>query len=77
VTKATLDKRFAILEARIGELQKEIRAVRSAREKNWQRAVAKYSQDDDLQAVFLEAIKLREADRKSVRGIRRKHERKE
>jgi hypothetical protein len=35
--------------------------------KNWRRAVEKYAGDADLLAVFAEAKKLRDAERKKVR----------
>ncbi|HUE71311.1 MAG TPA: hypothetical protein VMP01_10545 [Pirellulaceae bacterium] len=58
-----LEKRVQTLEAQVAEL----RAERSGQPKNWRAAVAKYAGDGDLQSIFAEALKLREADRKRAR----------
>ncbi len=60
-------KRLAALESRVTELQEEVRSARRGRQKDWRRAVEKYSGDADLQSVFAEAMKLRDADRKRAR----------
>jgi hypothetical protein len=68
VTKPSVEKR---------KRQAEVRAVQSGKTKKWQRAIEKYADDADLQAVFSRAMKLREADRKRARRIRQtrtKHE---
>ena len=64
--RPSLEKRVESLEAQIAEL----RAARPAQPRDWRNAVAKYAGDADLQSVFAEAMKLREADRK--RAKRRK-----
>jgi hypothetical protein len=66
----TFEKRLSKLEAEVHKLRKE---VESTKAKNWERAIDKYAGDDDLQAVFAEALKLREADRRRARRSRRKH----
>jgi hypothetical protein len=65
----TLQKRLTILEAQFDKLRKE---VDSNKAKSWQRAIDKYGGDEDLQAVFSAAMKLRESDRERAR---RKHRR--
>jgi hypothetical protein len=67
-----LEKRVELLETRIEQIQ-AILGARESAEKNWRRAVAKYAGDEDLLAVFAEAKKLREAERKEIRrkGTRR------
>lgn len=62
-----LGKRVAALESRVTELQEQVRSVRPPKQKDWRRAVEKYAGDADLQSVFAEAMKLREADRKRTR----------
>jgi hypothetical protein len=68
--RPNLEKRVETLEAQIAEL----RAERLGDLKDWRSAVAKYAGDPDLQCIFSEAMKLREADRK--RGAKRSKRRK-
>jgi hypothetical protein len=68
---STLKDRVAQLETQFEELKSTLQRERG---KDWRRAVEKYAGDSDLQAVFAEALTLREADRKkaSVGQRRRK-----
>ena len=57
--KISLEKRVAQLELQMSKLQRE-------RDKpSWQRAIEKFADDEDLLAIFSEAMKLREAERKT------------
>jgi len=67
MSRLDVGKRLAALEARVTELQEEVRSARPSEQKDWRRAVEKYAGDADLQSVFAEAMKLREADRKRRR----------
>ena len=67
MSRQDLGKRMAALELRVAELQEEVRSARPAKQKDWRRAVEKYAGDEDLQGVFAEAMKLRDADRKRAR----------
>ena len=67
MSRLDLGKRVAALESRVTELQEEVRSARPPQQKDWRRAVEKYAGDADLQSVFTEAMKLREADRKRAR----------
>lgn len=71
---ASLKERVELLESQLAELRE---TVQGGRAKDWRRAIEKYAGDEDLQAVFSEAMKLREADRKRVRGGRRRTGRKQ
>jgi len=62
-----LAKRVATLESQVTELQEQVRTDCPKRRKDWRRAVEKYAGDADLQSVFADALKLREADRKHAR----------
>jgi hypothetical protein len=62
-----LRERVERLEMQIATIQATICAAVSPLKKNWRRAVDKYSGDKDLLAVFAEAKKLRDADRKHAR----------
>ncbi|MEX2139007.1 MAG: hypothetical protein WD894_07080 [Pirellulales bacterium] len=64
-----MEKRLSLLEAEVNKLRKE---VASTKAKSWERAIEKYAGDNDLQAVFSAAMKLREADRKRARRRRSK-----
>jgi hypothetical protein len=57
----------AQLEAQVKELRLEIHSSREQSAKNWRRAVEKFADDEDLQSILEEAMKLREADRKRAR----------
>ena len=67
MSRPNLGKRVAALESRVTQLQEEVRLARPPKQKDWRRAVEKYAGDADLQSVFAEAMKLREADRKRTR----------
>lgn len=72
---SNLKDRVDRLETQVLELQSLLHRERG---KDWRRAVDKYAGDRDLQAVFAEAIRLREADRKRARtrrGSRRGNQR--
>ena len=61
--RPNLEKRVETLEAQVAEL----RAARPGQPKDWRSAVAKYAGDADLQSIFTEAMKLRDADRKRAK----------
>jgi hypothetical protein len=58
------------LEARVAQMQAALLASDSVKVKDWRRAVEKYAGDEDLLAVFAEAKKLRDAERREVRRNR-------
>ena len=62
-----LADRLAQLEAQVTELRLEIHSSRERGAKNWRRAVEKFADDEDLQSILQEAMKLRETDRKRAR----------
>ncbi len=66
-----LGKRLAALESRVTELQEEVLSAGPGKQKDWRRAVEKYAGDEDLQSVFTEAMKLRDAERKRACEIER------
>jgi hypothetical protein len=67
MSRADIAKRVAVLESQVTELQDQVRSARPRKPKDWRRAVEKYAGDADLQTVFAEAMKLREADRRRAR----------
>ena len=62
-----LKRRIEHLEAQVAKIQSTLVEAGSAKKKDWRRAVEKYAGDADLLAVFAEAKKLREAERKEAR----------
>jgi hypothetical protein len=60
-----LEKRLEQLEMRVAGIQATLAAVDGTK-KNWRSAVEKYVGDEDLLAVFAEAQRLREAERKEA-----------
>lgn len=67
MARPSLESRVSDLESQVEKLSHELRTVNGRKEKNWQRAVEKYAGDSDLQSIFSEAMKLREADRRRGR----------
>jgi hypothetical protein len=62
-----LQERLAQLESQVAAIQSALRGNGARGQKNWRRAVEKYAGDPDLLAVFGEAKKLRDSERKQVR----------
>ena len=65
-----LKRRVEQLEEQVAKIQSTLVANGTARKKDWRRAVEKYAGDADLLAVFAEAKKLRNAERKEARQDR-------
>ncbi len=65
---ATLEERVSVLESRVAQLQDELCSVRSAREKDWRRTIGAFTDDEGVQELLQEALRLREADRKKARS---------
>lgn len=65
-----LEKRVALLETRFAQMQAALLQSKSSNVKDWRRAVEKYAGDEDLLAVFAEARKLRDAERRAARQKR-------
>ncbi len=63
----TIQQRLAHLEARVAELQEEVRTARRSA-KNWRRTSGAFTDDMGMQAVLEEAMRLREADRQKARA---------
>jgi len=61
------------LEQRVATLEKELAAMKSRGEKrNWRRTVGMFTDNPGMKELFAEAMKLREADRRSARRRRQK-----
>lgn len=63
-----LEKRITEIESQLLEMRRQLKsAVGKRSTQNWRRAIAAFSGDDDLQRIFTEAMKLREANRERAR----------
>jgi len=67
MTNLTLDKRVKLLESQMAQLQDELRATGS-RKKDWRRTIGAFTDDEGMQEILREAMRLREADRRKVRS---------
>jgi hypothetical protein len=68
----SLKYRVEILEARVDKLQGELTSSRSGKEKkDWRRTIGAFTDDQDMQAILHEALRLREMDREKVAPMRR------
>ena len=60
--ESTIEQRLSTLESQVHELMS--RLDRPKREKDWRRTVGMFSGDPKMQAIFDEAQRLREEDRR-------------
>ena len=65
-----LKTRLEQLENQVAQIQSTLLAANSNSRKDWRQAVEQFAGDPDLLAVFEEAAKLREADRKKSQRVR-------
>lgn len=63
-----LEYRVAQLESQLSQLQAEVRSTNERERHGWRRAVEEFADDEDLLAIFSDATKLREAERKKARN---------
>jgi hypothetical protein len=67
----SLKHRVEALEARVDKLQGELISSRSGKEKDWRRTIGAFTDDEGMQAILHEALRLREIDRQNVAPSRR------
>jgi len=78
MARSDLEQRVANLESQVEKLAERLQANgKSPAGKDWRRAVEKFAGDPDLQSIFAEAMKLREAERRRVRRTERPARRKQ
>jgi len=56
-----LEKRLSALEVRVSELDRMV--SQSPRAKDWRRSIGAFTDDPAMQAVFVNALRIRAADR--------------
>lgn len=61
----SLERRIEILESQLGKLQEEVRA---GQPKDWRRTIGAFTDDQGMQRILRDAMRLREADRKKARA---------
>ena len=66
----SLEQRVEAIEAELVQLRGAFQGISTVSPDGWRRAIEKYAGDEDLQSIFKEAMKLREADRKRARRPR-------
>ena len=64
--RPTLEERVRLLELQVAQLRDELSA-KGRRKKDWRRAIAVFADDEGMQEIFREAMRLREADRQKAR----------
>jgi hypothetical protein len=57
----TIEKRLSALEARVSELDRMVSESPST--KDWRRSIGVFTDDPGMQAIFVEAMRIRAADR--------------
>jgi hypothetical protein len=70
MTVKELEQRILALEKQVRQLRAERGAAASARRNDWEVVVDKFKGDEHLLAVFAEAMKVREKERRAIRGKR-------
>jgi predicted nucleic acid-binding Zn-ribbon protein len=66
MASSILEQRMARLETQVAQLQSELQTVKRGG-KDWRRTIGMFTDDEGMKAIFKEALKLREADRKKAR----------
>jgi hypothetical protein len=61
----SLEQRVKKLESQVGELRDQLRT--GAKSKDWRRTIGAFTDDDAMQEILRDAMRLRDADRKKAR----------
>ena len=67
MTVKELEARVVALEREVQRLRHELAAKGNGGQKNWRAAIDRFAGDEGLLAIFKDAKKLREADRKRTK----------
>ena len=62
-----LEERVESLETQVAQLHDELRSVRT-RQRDWRRTIGAFTDDEGMQEILREAMRLREADRRKARS---------
>lgn len=66
----SVEQRIVVLEQDVADLKAQRASEPSG--KNWRRTIGMFSDSPGVQEIFVEAMKLREADRKKARRTKRR-----
>lgn len=67
MASVSLEKRVAQLELQVAKLQSELTSTSPKNGKDWRRTIGMFTEDAGMKAIFDEARKLREADRRKAK----------
>ena len=65
MASVSLQERVKILESQVDKLQSQLRTVRKS--KDWRRTIGAFTDDEGMQQILKDAMRLREADRRKIR----------
>ena len=64
----SLEQRVEKLESQLGKLRDEFRARTEGKSKDWRRTIGAFTDDEGMQQILQDAMRLRQADRKKARA---------
>jgi hypothetical protein len=64
----SLEERVAELEAQVTQMRAELRCVKEGRPKDWRRTIGAFTDDEEVNGILQEAMRLREKDREKARS---------
>ena len=67
MASVSLEERVAQLELQVAKLQSELTSTSPKHGKDWRRTIGMFTDDPGMKAIFDEARKLREVDRRKTR----------
>ena len=70
MTIPTLEERVTELESQVADLRALLRKVGEKNGKDWRRTIGAFTDDEGMQSILQEALRLREEDRKKARQER-------
>jgi hypothetical protein len=70
VTLASLEKHLSRLEVRFDELQKQLGSTVGREKKDWRRTIGVFTDNEGVQEILRDAMRLRETNRKNARKKR-------
>ncbi|MEX0713703.1 MAG: hypothetical protein WD403_11250 [Pirellulales bacterium] len=62
----SLEQRIAILESQVDKLRDEVRAAQQ-RNKDWRQTIGAFTDDEGMQQILKDAMRLREIDRRKTK----------
>jgi hypothetical protein len=68
MARLTLEQRIEILESHVDKLRKEVRAAQQPK-KDWRQTIGAFTDDEGMQQILKDAMRLREIDRRKTRPM--------